>query len=48
VAALISEPNQNDNIYPSVNTHKILLKAGAKGDTFKAKAKELFKYAQYF
>ena len=35
-------------VYASINTHKRLLKAGAKGDTFKAKAKDTFKYCEYF
>ena len=38
----------NDNVKLAANTHRRLLKAGSVADKFKSKAKELYKYSEYF
>ena len=48
VAALSAETSPNAKIHVAENLYRRVLKTGAKGEAFKAKAKALFKYAATF
>jgi hypothetical protein len=48
LVALTQDKQQNDNVKAAANTHRRLLKSGSAGDKFQAKAKELYKYSEYF
>lgn len=48
VSALTSDTNIQDKVHEASNTHRRLVKAGGSGTNFKAKGKDLFKYATYF
>ena len=46
--ALNNDQKRNFKVEVAANTLRRLVKAGASGDQYKAKARELFKYAKYF
>ena len=46
--ALTQESNPNKKVHAAENLYRRILKSGAKGENFKAKAKGLFKYAATF
>jgi hypothetical protein len=48
LAALTQESSPNKKIYAAENLYRRVLKSGAKGESFKAKAKELFKFSETF
>ena len=46
--ALNNDQKRNFKVEVAANTLRRLVKAGASGEQYKAKARELFKYAKYF
>ena len=48
VQALTNDPNKASKINQAENLHRLLIKLGSDGESFKAKAKETYKYGRYF